>query len=69
MVGYIFSIYSVAVIVASPMIGKIITKFGRRFLIRMGVILMGLSFIGFGLLDFIENKSLYIGLTFLVRLL
>lgn len=49
MVGYIFAIYSVAVISFSPIVGKIISKFGRRNIITFGVVLMGISFISFGL--------------------
>ena len=68
-VGYIFSIYSLAVIFASPMIGKMITSRGRRPLIRLGVLLMGVSFIAYGLIDYIEDNTIYICLSFIIRLL
>ena len=48
LMGYIFSIYSVAVIFCSPIIGKLISVLGRRNLIMFGVFLMGISFIMFG---------------------
>lgn len=58
--GYIFSIYSVAVVVASPFIGHIMQKTGRRVLISGGLLLMGLSFICFGCINYIENDNLFI---------
>jgi MFS family permease len=69
MVGYIFSIYSVAVIVSSPLIGKMLGRFGRRTIIQMGVLLMGLSFILFSGLNYLSNTTLYIVLVSTVRLL
>lgn len=48
LMGYIFSIYSVAVIFCSPLIGKLISKMGRRNLIMFGVFLMGSAFMLFG---------------------
>ena len=58
-----------AVIVASPFIGKLIPKFGRRVLIQFGVTLMGFSFICFGLLHLIDDPSLYIVLALIIRLM
>lgn len=46
--GYIFSIYSVAVVLCSPMVGKMISILGRRNLVQFGMLLMGTSFIIFG---------------------
>lgn len=54
---------------ASPLIGKLIAKLGRRALIQLGVTLMGLSFLCFGLLHLVDNTSLYIVLALLIRLL
>ena len=48
LMGYIFAIYSLAVILVSPMIGKLIKKFGRRNLITFGIFLMGISFMAYG---------------------
>lgn len=46
--GYVFAIYSFAVIVFSPFVGKMISKYGRRNLIVFGILLMGTAFILFG---------------------
>ena len=39
-IGYIFSIYSVAVIFCSPLVGKMMPIFGRRNLVTFGMFLM-----------------------------
>ena len=67
--GYIFAIYSVAVIVISPMVGKLIANYGRRNLIILGILLMGISFICFGAASYIENTHLFIGISFVTRFL
>jgi MFS family permease len=53
--GYMFAAYSIAVIIASPMIGKLITIYGRLSLMKVGIITMGVSMILFGCLNYIEN--------------
>ena len=59
-VGYIFSIYSCGVIIASPITGKLLPKFGSRTIIRTGVTFMGLSFFFFGACEYIDNVALYL---------
>lgn len=66
-IGYIFAIYSVAVIIASPIIGKLISKHGRRPIIRAGVALMSLSFFLYGASDKIDNPVLYIAAAVVAR--
>ena len=61
--GFIFAFYSVAIMVGSPFMGYVISKFGRRKTILSGIALMGFSFIAFGLLAFIDvstTKTYYI---------
>jgi len=55
--GFIFAIYSVAIIVGSPCMGYVISKYGRRKTILGGIALMGMSFIAFGLLTFIDVST------------
>jgi len=52
-IGFIFSAYSVAVIICSPIIGNLMNCMGRRNMVSIGMMLMGLSFIGFGLISYI----------------
>jgi len=58
MVGLMFSIYSVAVIIFSPLVGKILGRIGNTNMITTGMVIMGLVFIAFGLVAKIENKNL-----------
>lgn len=68
-IGYIFSIYSVAVIVCSPMVGKMISFTGRRNLIMYGLVMMGSSFIVFGIIEEVQNKTVFITMALLNRFL
>lgn len=54
-IGYIFSIYSVAVILCSPIVGKMISILGRRNLIVFGMAMMGISFVMFGVIEQISD--------------
>ena len=56
-IGLIFSIYSVAVIVCSPLVGMIIPKTGTTNLIALGTAVMGLCFILFGFIDYMESPQ------------
>jgi len=68
-IGYIFAIYSVAVVLCSPVIGSIMALMGRRNLVVFGMILMGCSFIVFGMLTYLDNPVLYVSLALLNRFL
>ena len=59
-IGYIFSMYSLAVIVTSPMVGTMMSIMGRRTLIISGLLLMGISFMMFALISNLDNKQLFI---------
>jgi MFS family permease len=59
-IGYVFSVYSVAFIICSPFFSQLIKSQGRQKLISIGMLSMGLSFIAFGLLSFIESRETFI---------
>lgn len=67
--GYIFAVYSIAVIFISPMVGKLISAYGRRNLIVLGIILMGTSFICFGAASYVEERKIFIGISLATRFL
>ena len=69
MVGYIFAVYSVAVIGFSPLVGKFISVYGRRNIIGFGIVLMGMSFILFGISDYINSSQLFLIASFITRFL
>ena len=48
MIGMMFAIYSVAVIVCSPLVGKCITYIGNTNMMSCGIATMGLAFVLFG---------------------
>ena len=50
-IGYIFSIYSVAVIIFSPFVGRYLEVIGYSTMLISGLTLMGITFICFGLID------------------
>lgn len=54
-VGLVFSMYSIAVVLVSPIIGKVVSKIGYANLITIGLVLMGISIIPVGFLPEIEN--------------
>ena len=68
-VGVIFATYSVAIVIYSPLVCTTIRLFGRRNLMMFGTFLMGISFIAFGALLFIENTAIYIAFALVTRFL
>ena len=68
-IGYIFAIYSLAVILCSPGVSSLIKVVGRRNLIGLGLFLMGSSFVIFALTSHIEDRRLLVTLSLLNRFL
>lgn len=66
-IGYIFASYSIGVITASPLVHRLIQKFGRRNLIVAGMLLMGFAFIMLGFISAVQNKAIYVCLAILMR--
>jgi MFS family permease len=69
MIGYIFAIYSIAIIIGSPIVGKALTTIGRKRILIGGLWSMGCAMIGFGATDLLPNKSLFTFFIFLFRFL
>jgi MFS family permease len=57
-VGYIFSAYSLAVIICGPFIGNYIPVVGRSNFISLGMVCMGTSFCLFGFIFTTDNETL-----------
>ena len=66
-IGYIFAIYSLAVIFCSPLVGYLMNWIGRRNVIVSGMVLMGNSFLVYGLTSDLEDKTTFITLQLLNR--
>ena len=68
-VGITFCLYSVGTMFMSPIIGKYVDKVGERNLLGLGIGLMGVTFICFGLIEGMESKVNILVLSFSLRLL
>jgi len=68
-IGYIFAVYSIAVIFCSPLVGNMISYCGRRKPVFLGMLLMGASFIMFGMASDVPDKNIFIALAIFNRFL
>ena len=67
--GYIFSTYSLAVIICSPMTGYLLTKFRRRNFIQFGLFIMSIAMYGFAFSENIDSYAGFLIVAFLSRFL
>ena len=66
--GFIFAIYSVAVVIWSPYVSSVlIYKASKRTIIGSSMFMMGICFALFGLTDMITNNNILIGCVFVNR--
>ena len=68
-VGLVFAMYSIVVVLVSPIIGKIVSRVGFANLIAFGLICMGISIIPVGFLVEIESDMGAIALSIVLRAL
>ena len=66
-VGLIFGTYHFIIFLTSPFFGKKVKNIGAKKMIYTGVIIMGSAGICFGLLEFIQNKTLFTILSYVIR--
>ena len=66
-VGLVFAIYHFTIFTTSPFFGKYHRKIGIKRMICLGIILMGSCAIAFGLLDLVQNSSIFIALSYSIR--
>ena len=67
MIGIMFAIYSVAVIVCSPFVGRTILCVGNTNMISLGITTMGLAFIFFGFIPRLDDMTSILTLGFILR--
>ena len=65
--GFIFSVYSLAMMITAPIVGKLIPVIGIKFLCMSGIWMAGCSSILFGLLDLIDDPVTFVSFCFVVR--
>ena len=67
--GLVFSLYSVGMIIFSPLFGKIVDRFGHKNLFTVGIGLMGISFICFGFIAEMQSRVNILALVIILRFL
>ena len=65
--GLIFSLYSVAYVITAIVGGIYLARIGRRKMLLMGIIGCCISMLGFGILEWVEDVQVYVGLSFFFR--
>ena len=68
-IGYVIGIYSLAMIVVSPLMAAIIQQVGRRIPVGAGALLMGLTFQVFAFSTYVESNWWFVALSLLLRVL
>ena len=68
-VGLILSCFDLGGFAANLILAKILYKFGRKFAVIAGLVLMFLSTSSFGLIEYIDNYWIYILISILIRIL
>jgi DHA1 family multidrug resistance protein-like MFS transporter len=69
LLGYVFAIYSLSVILFSPVVGLLVNKIGRRPIILFGVLMYGTSFFLYASSSYIESVTLYTIDCFMIRII
>ena len=67
MIGIMFAIYSMAVIVCSPFVGRTILCVGNTNMISLGITTMGLAFILFGFIPRLDSMTSILTVGFILR--
>ena len=67
MIGLMFAIYSIAVIVCSPLVGKSVQSCGNTNMISLGICTMGLAFVFFGFIPQLDNMAYIFTVGFTLR--
>ncbi|KAF0291755.1 MFS-type transporter SLC18B1 [Amphibalanus amphitrite] len=68
-IGFVFSCYALTHLVMTPVASRLIPRFGMSQVLYLGLLLSGLSTVGFGALDFLSNDTVFIALCFIVRII
>ena len=67
--GPIFGIIHLALFVISPLMGKVINRVGLGNVFNMGLLLISISSLCFGLLTFFKSSSLFLALAYALRII
>nr|XP_022912860.1 MFS-type transporter SLC18B1-like [Onthophagus taurus]XP_022912871.1 MFS-type transporter SLC18B1-like [Onthophagus taurus] len=67
MSGFVFSFHALVVFITAPIFGKILPKLGARSVFLSGIFFSGICNILFGLLEFVNDYTLFTSFCFLIR--
>ncbi|XP_065164358.1 MFS-type transporter SLC18B1-like isoform X2 [Atheta coriaria] len=65
--GFVFSFYALVMFIASPIFGKIMPRLGAKFLFLSGMVTAGICNLMFGLLEYVEDYTLFTTFCLLIR--
>ncbi|XP_050302834.1 MFS-type transporter SLC18B1-like [Anthonomus grandis grandis] len=65
--GLVFGAYALVVFLTSPIFGKILPKFGAKYMFISGLLVSGVSSIIFGLVDRIHDYTWFVTASFCIR--
>ena len=66
--GPIFGIIHLALFIISPVMGKVVTRWGLARVFKTGLILISFTSVTFGLLTFVADSSLFLVLAYTLRI-
>ena len=66
--GPIFGIIHLALFIISPVMGKVVTRWGLARFFKTGLILISFTSVSFGLLTFVADSSLFLVLAYTLRI-
>jgi len=67
--GAVFGIIHVSLFTFGPIVGKYLSIYGVKMIYPSGFIVNGLAFVFFGLLEWVENVTWFLVLSYLIRML
>ncbi|OXA37035.1 MFS-type transporter SLC18B1 [Folsomia candida] len=67
--GLVFGIFELVVFIISPIYGSKINAIGPKLVFNLGIFVTSLSAIGFGFLDKVDDRTLFVGLSIGIRVI
>lgn len=67
--GFVFGVYEIAIMLVSPIVGKLVASCAPSILIRVGLLTTGLATIGFGFIDKFESGKTFLVAAYLIRII
>ena len=65
--GLVFSIYSLGLIIVSPLVGKTVDRIGHKNIMSGGIGVMGLAYVCFGFIEIMTNRVNIMVISIVVR--